>query len=51
MSLRLAGFDKVVRADIAHDLGAGIDLGAEDLLDLANLIVIEMLVHDGGGRG
>lgn len=29
-----AGFDKVVAADILHDLRAGEDLGVEDLLEL-----------------
>ena len=39
--------DKVVGSHILHDLGAGIDLGVQHLLELLNGSRVEILVHGG----
>lgn len=41
----VARFDKVMRADISHNLSPGEDLDMEDLLDLMNGASIQILVH------
>lgn len=42
----MAALDKVVAADVLHDLCARVDLGPEDVLHLADGIFVEVLIHD-----